>query len=166
MMILVVTLAATLSLSNAQLPETGLPDFYSLSSRQASPTCGGITIPLRCIQAQTDYEQTLQQIFTNLTQDTGARLESALATYFGVFCSDDCLRTHLAVDACENNGSAAFARPGVHNQPRLLKSRSVNRPRFNWIFCQRTVASGYTIFSAVRPHLLEHGQPESNCMYS
>ena len=37
---------------------------------------------------------------------------------------------------------------GVHNQPRLLKSRSVNRPRFNWIFCQRTVASGYTIFSA------------------
>ena len=55
---------------------------------------------------------------------------------------------------------------GVHNQPRLLKSRSVNRPRFNWIFCQRTVASGYTIFSAVRPHLLEHGQPESDCMYS
>ena len=108
-MILVVTLAATLSLSNAQLPEAGFPDFWSHSSRQASPTCGGVTIPQRCIQAQVDYQQTLQQIFTNLTSDTGARLTSALATFVGVFCSDDCLRPLLAVDACENNGSAASA---------------------------------------------------------
>ncbi len=41
--------------------------------------------------------------------------------------------------------------PGVHNKKE--KGRSVNRPRFNEIFYQQAVASGYTINSWKLPCL-------------
>ena len=103
-MLLVITLA-TLALSNANPMVTSL---RHLSTRQTSQSCGGVTIPQRCIQAQVDYQHASAEILANFTSDSGARLTSALATYLGVYCSDDCLRPVLAVDACKNNGSAAF----------------------------------------------------------
>ena len=107
-MLFVITLA-TLALSNANPMVTSL---RHLSTRQTSQSCGGVTVPLRCIQAQVDYQNASIEILTNFTSDSGAKLISALATYLGVYCSDDCLRPVLAVDACENNGSAAF---GINN---------------------------------------------------
>ena len=105
MLLLVITLA-TLALSNANPMVTSL---RHLSTRQTSPSCGGVTIPQRCIQAQVDYQNASAEILTNFTLDSGAKLTSAIATFLGIYCSDDCLRPFLAVDACENNGSAAFA---------------------------------------------------------
>ena len=105
MMLLVVTLA-TLALSNANPMVTSL---RHLSTRQTSPSCGGVTIPQRCIEAQVNYKQALLEVITNLTSDTVAGHTSAITTFLGIYCSDDCLQPFLAVDACENNGSAAFA---------------------------------------------------------
>ena len=107
-MLLVITLA-TLALSNANPMVTSL---RHLSTRQTSPSCGSVTIPQRCIQAQVDYQNASVEILANFTSDSGAKLTSAMATYLGVYCSDDCLRPVLAVDTCENNGSAAF---GINN---------------------------------------------------
>ena len=105
MMLLVITLA-TLALSNANPMVTSL---RHLSTRQTSPSCGNVTVPEHCIRAQVDYQHASVEILTNFTSDSGARLTSAIATFLGFYCSDDCLRPFLAVDACENNGSAAFA---------------------------------------------------------
>ena len=107
-MLLVITLA-TLALSNANPMVTSL---RHLSTRQTSPSCGDVTVPEHCVQAQVDYQQTLVKIFNNLTSDAVTSHTSAMATYLGVLCSGDCLRPILAVDACENNGSAAF---GINN---------------------------------------------------
>ena len=43
----------------------------------------------------------------------------------------------------------------------IEKSRSVNRPQFNWTFRLQTVASGYTIFKTIKPHLRKNGTHHS-----
>ena len=99
LVVFVVTLAA-LSTANP------LVQFRDISVRQLPSSCGGVTIPERCTQALDDYGQMLQQIFTNISSETGPMFVQAITTLLDVFCSPDCLDPTLAVDACQNNVSA------------------------------------------------------------
>ena len=120
--ILLVVAANLAALSSANNP---FAPIESLSTRQATLSCNGISIPERCTQASTDYAMMVQQATNMPSPDSSRRIVNFTRTALDIICSNECVAPTLRLADCINNELA-----------RNLTHQACSRNEEDGTFCQ------------------------------